>query len=144
MDPFEIIHYDLELPECQGSLEQIAFNKCKEATQIVKALVFVEDTALSFNSLNGLPGPYTKDFIYKAGLDALYRMLVDFQDQSAQVITTIAYIKGVNQELKLFQGIVHETIVKPNPSGVANNFDPIFQPDVYDRTYAMMDHKQKK
>lgn len=142
-DTLEIVHYDLELPEWQGSLEQIAFNKCKEAVQVIQGPVVVEDTALAFNSLGGLPGPYIKDFIYKAGLDALYRMLVDFQDKSAQAITTIAYTKGMNQEIKLFQGIVHGTIVKPNSVDMPTNFDPIFQPDGYDRTYAMMDSKQK-
>lgn len=143
MDTFEIIHYDLELPEYQGSLEQIAFNKCKEAMQIVKSPIIVEDTSLTFNSLGGLQGPYIKDFIRKAGLDALYRMLADFQDKSAQAITTIAYAKGINQKIKLFQGTVHGTIVKPSSVDMPANFEPIFQPDGYDRTYAMMDRQQK-
>lgn len=140
---FELVHYALEIPELQGSLDEIGINKCMTAATIMQAPVIVEDTALAFNSLNGLPGPYIKDFIAKIGTENLVRMLENFQNKSAQAISTVAYTKGPNQAIKLFTGIVNGTIVKPNPPTTLKNFDAIFQPDGHTITYAMMDKAQR-
>lgn len=68
----------LDLPEIQGTLEEIAIDKCRRAAKIVRESsyrlllisslilinlqvegpVIVEDSALEFNAMNKLPGPY--------------------------------------------------------------------------------------
>ncbi|KAJ5297541.1 hypothetical protein N7508_007790 [Penicillium antarcticum] len=48
----------LDFPEIQGTLEEIAADKCRRAAEIVNGPVLVEDSALEFNAMNGLPGPY--------------------------------------------------------------------------------------
>ncbi|CAI7664819.1 unnamed protein product [Penicillium manginii] len=48
----------LDLPEIQGTLEEIAIDKCRRAAKIVEGPVIVEDSALEFNAMNKLPGPY--------------------------------------------------------------------------------------
>lgn len=48
----------LDLPEIQGSLEDVTREKCRVAADLVAGPVLVEDTCLCFNALNGLPGPY--------------------------------------------------------------------------------------
>lgn len=72
----------VDLPEIQGTIEEIALDKCRRAADIVgnqpqficynsrtksyeaKVIakvggpVLIEDTALCFNALKGLPGPY--------------------------------------------------------------------------------------
>lgn len=42
----------------------------------------VEDTALCFNALKGLPGPYIKWFLEAVHHDGLNRMLAGFEDKS--------------------------------------------------------------
>ncbi|XXH00262.1 hypothetical protein Hte_006604 [Hypoxylon texense] len=48
----------LDLPEIQGTLEDVTREKCRVAAALVGGPVLVEDTCLCFDALNGLPGPY--------------------------------------------------------------------------------------
>ncbi|KAJ5280874.1 hypothetical protein N7478_006246 [Penicillium angulare] len=51
----------LDIPEIQGTLEEIARDKCRRAAQIVNGPVIIEDSALEFHALNRLPGPYMEE-----------------------------------------------------------------------------------
>lgn len=57
----------LDLLEIQGTIEEIATHKAKTAAEITGKAVIVEDTALEFVGLGGLPGPYIKWFLEKLG-----------------------------------------------------------------------------
>jgi inosine triphosphate pyrophosphatase len=57
---FQLTNQKLDLPELQGDPDEIAVEKCKLAAQQIDGAVFIEDTSLCFNALNGLPGPYIK------------------------------------------------------------------------------------
>jgi inosine triphosphate pyrophosphatase len=57
----------LDLLEIQGTIEEIATHKAKTAAEILGKPVIVEDTALEFCGLGGLPGPYIKWFLEKLG-----------------------------------------------------------------------------
>ncbi|KAJ9483127.1 hypothetical protein VN97_g10286 [Penicillium thymicola] len=48
----------MEIPGIQGSLEEIARDKCRKAAIAVNGTVLTEDSALEFRALKGLPGPY--------------------------------------------------------------------------------------
>lgn len=48
----------VDLPELQGTVEEVTLEKCRVAAQLVGGPVLVEDTCLCFNALGGLPGPY--------------------------------------------------------------------------------------
>merc|ERR1711879_534593 len=58
----KFVNVDIDLPEFQGTAEDVSKFKCIEATKHIKGPVIVEDTSLSFNALNGMPGPYIKWF----------------------------------------------------------------------------------
>ena len=58
--PVSLVSQKLDLPELQGEPEEISAKKCELAATEVGGPVFVEDTSLCFNALNGLPGPYIK------------------------------------------------------------------------------------
>lgn len=49
---------DVEIDEIQGTIEEIARDKCKRGAEVVGGPVLTEDTALEFKALAGLPGPY--------------------------------------------------------------------------------------
>ena len=57
------------VPELQGTTQQIALEKCRRAAEILQGPCITEDTALCFEALNGLPGPYIKFFLKELGLD---------------------------------------------------------------------------
>lgn len=54
----EVRSQALDLPEIQGTVDEVTIAKCRAAADIVKGPVLVEDTCLCFNALQGLPGPY--------------------------------------------------------------------------------------
>ena len=58
---------NIDLPENQGTIEDIVKAKCQLAAQHVKGPVIVEDTSLCFNALGGMPGPYVKWFVNAIG-----------------------------------------------------------------------------
>jgi len=49
---------DIDIPEIQGTINEIASDKASKAAQAIGGPVLTEDTALEFKALNGLPGPY--------------------------------------------------------------------------------------
>lgn len=86
--------------------------------------VLVEDTALCFNALGGLPGVYmyvrrpgainrassltmsvySKWFLASIGLDGLNNLLAAYTDKSADAVCTFGYSKGRGETPVLFQG----------------------------------------
>lgn len=54
----ELTTLSLDLPEIQGTSDQIVIDKLNRARQVAPGPVIVEDTSLCFNALSGLPGPY--------------------------------------------------------------------------------------
>ena len=70
-----IENMDLDLEEYQGTSEEIARKKAKLAATYWDNPILVEDTSLGFNTFNGLPGPYIKDFLKNLKPEGLYKML---------------------------------------------------------------------
>ena len=136
----ECEHVELECPEIQADPQEIAKHKAKYATEYIGKACFVDDTALCFNALNGLPGEYIKYFADKLGLEKLVKLLAGFEDKSAKAMAVIAYCEP-GKEPVVFEGVVDGKIVEPR--GERFVWDPIFQPDGYNQTYAEMPQKEK-
>lgn len=49
---------DIDIDEIQGTIEDIARDKASKGARAIGGPVLTEDTALEFQALNGLPGPY--------------------------------------------------------------------------------------
>ncbi len=73
---YQVISKDVDLPEYQGSPEEVVREKCAEAARRIQGPVIVEDTCLCFNALGGLPGPYIKvTFILLELLKAFFKKM---------------------------------------------------------------------
>lgn len=125
--PFDLTNTKLDLPELQGSPEDIAREKCKTAANLLQSAVMTEDTSLSFHALNGLPGAYIKWFLDGLGHDGLNKMLQGFDDNRAYAQTIIAFSSGPGKEVHLFDGRTKGRIVPPRGS-LDFGWDPIFEP----------------
>ncbi|KAF8473840.1 inosine triphosphate pyrophosphatase-like protein [Kalaharituber pfeilii] len=136
----ELESRDLDLPELQGSIEEVSTGKCKAAAEIVKGPVLVEDTALCFNALKGLPGPYIKWFMKGIGHEGLNNLLAAYEDKSAESVCTFAYCAGQGEEVKIFQGRTTGKIVPPRGPGDFG-WDAVFEYE--GQTYAEMDKDYK-
>ncbi|KAI5792218.1 inosine triphosphate pyrophosphatase [Pyronema domesticum] len=131
----------LDLPELQGTLEEITLDKARRAAEAIGGPVLVEDTCLCFNALNGLPGPYVKWFLQSLGHEGLNNMLAAYEDKSAQAVCTFAYCAGPGQEAILFEGRTDGKIVPAR--GPANfGWDAVFEYET-GQTYAEMDKSFK-
>ncbi|CAL4933753.1 unnamed protein product [Urochloa decumbens] len=133
--PFQSLK--LDLPELQGEPEDISKEKARMAASQVNGPVLVEDTCLCFNALKGLPGPYIKWFLEKIGHEGLNNLLKAYEDKSAFAMCIFSLALGPGEEPITFVG---KTAGKIVPARGPNDFgwDPVFQPDGFQQTYAEM------
>ena len=141
----EVKQLDIDLPELQGTPEDIVRGKLKLALEKSKNLdgpVLVEDTSLCFNAYNGLPGAYIKYFLKAIKPEGLYKMACVFDDHSAYAQSIYGLQKNEKEEPKLFIGKTDGEIVSPRGG---NNFgwDPCFKPSCSKKTFAEMDDNEK-
>ncbi|KAJ0181664.1 hypothetical protein K1T71_002386 [Dendrolimus kikuchii] len=142
--PLELVSHKLDLPELQGEVNEVSIRKCQEAARRLKTAVLVEDTALCFNALGGLPGPYIKWFLEKLEPEGLHKLLTGWGDKSAEAVCTFAYCIGNCEDLNvlLFQGVTKGKIVKPRGSRDFG-WDCVFQPEGYEHTYGELPKEEK-
>ncbi|RYP48969.1 hypothetical protein DL768_005241 [Monosporascus sp. mg162] len=136
----EVRSQALDLPEIQGTLEEVTRAKCRAAADLVGGPVLVDDTCLCFDALNGLPGPYIKWFMKSIGHEGLNNLLAAYDDKSAQAVATFGFCRGPGHEILLFQGRTNGKIV-PARGPAYFGWDPIFEYN--GQTYAEMDKVEK-
>lgn len=144
--PMTLTSRAIDLPELQGSIEEIARAKCADAARIVGGPVLVEDTALCFGALGGLPGAYVKFFLEAVGAQGLHTMVQGFDDRSAEAVCTFAL--GDENGVQLFQGRTEGMVVAARTGeGEGFGWDPVFQPVGQDvgkeMTFAEMAKEEK-
>ncbi|VDL94748.1 unnamed protein product [Schistocephalus solidus] len=122
-------YLDIDLPEYQGTAEEIAILKCRFAAEQVDVPVLVEDTGLGFDALKGLPGPYIKWLLKAVGAKGFHKMLVVFaaENTMAAATCTFASCAGCGQPVSLFQGGTRGRIVERRGSS-GFGCDPCFLP----------------
>ena len=107
---------------------------------------FGDDSGLLVDALNGAPGVYSARYAgehgnHLANLTKVLEKLQGIENRKASFKTVISLIW--NGEEHIFEGTVEGTI-RHEPSGSHGfGYDPIFQPDGYDITFAEMSIKEK-
>ena len=132
----------LDISEIQDvQQEKIIKHKLKTAYTIIKNPVIVEDTAVHFNALNGLPGALIKWFLDFLGCEGCYKLIENHTDKSAITRCTVGYTSN-GKDIYLFTGEIKGIIVPPKGS---NRFgwDRIFIPNGYSKRYSEMTIKEK-
>ncbi|MBB6273161.1 XTP/dITP diphosphohydrolase [Pedobacter cryoconitis] len=106
---------------------------------------FADDSGLEVEALNNEPGIYSARYAGgrgdEANLDLVLQKMQGQQNRAARFITVISLIQ--NGRESLFEGTIQGTI-REERSGINGfGYDPIFQPDGYEITFAEMDMEQK-
>ena len=107
---------------------------------------FADDSGLEIDALNGEPGVYSARYAGEHGNHAannkkVLEQLKDVANRKARFITVISLIW--NGEEYFFEGNVEGTIRTELSGSDGFGYDPIFQPDGFDITFAEMTLAQK-
>jgi len=107
---------------------------------------FGDDSGLEINALNGEPGVYSARYAgehgnHQANMDKVLENMKDKTDRSARFRTVISLIWEDKEYF--FEGTVNGTIRHERSGSAGFGYDPIFQPDGYDITFAEMSMAEK-
>ena len=135
----EINFHKADIPEIQAdSLENIALFSGNHAYSLLKRPLFVEDTGLFIDALNGFPGPYASYVFRTIGNSGILQLLEGTTDRSAVFKTAIALILSETESM-IFLGATMGTIASSERGKNGWGYDPIFIPIEGDgQTYGEM------
>ena len=137
----EIAHKKLELDELQSfELHTIVEHKARQAFEVLRGPVLVEDVGLRFHALGKLPGPFIKWFLQELSLQQICDLLPPGVDRSAT--STVSYCLFDGSNIHFFDGSL-EGKISLSPKGKRGfGFDPIFIPLQSERTHGEMDDRE--
>lgn len=144
-DEVELEQVDRDVLEPQlESVEKVAVHKLErllEKTDIDSEWVFVEDSGLFVDELDGFPGAFTSTFSNNVGRQKLLR-LID-SDGSAEFKTAIAIRNPETDSIDTLVGSCKGRLVDPRGDD-GWGFDPYFEPKGHDKTFSEdMEYKEK-
>jgi len=135
-----IEHHKLDLDELQSlDLRAIVEHKARQAYDILKKPVLVEDASLSFTAMGRLPGTFIKWFIEELGMEGLRKLALSLPSQEAHGKVCYALCDGT--DVKIFEGEMHGRIGPEIKGTMGFGFDAIFINDGYNITRAEMDEE---
>jgi len=120
--------------------------KSQTIYQKYKLNCFGDDSGLEVAALNNEPGVYSARYAgehgdHDANIDKVLRNLEGKTDRRARFITVISLIFEGQEHF--FEGTVAGTIRRERSGAKGFGYDPIFQPDGYDITFAEMNLEEK-
>lgn len=136
-------HIDASYQEIQSSsLKTIATESARCLYERLKSPLFLEDSGLFIDQLNGFPGPYSS-YVYKTiGNSGVLKLMSTIANRTSRFESVVAYAENPD-DIHLFSGIVLGRIANEK-RGKGWGFDPIFIPLDCDETYAEMGIESKQ
>jgi len=133
---------DIDLTEIQETdARKVIAHKVREAFQHHPGPFVVEDIALHFDALNGLPGTLIKWFLKHLSLEQLAAFGSTQNKAGAEARAIIGYAKNP-QEIHFFEGSIKGTVVMPRGK-TGFGWDPLFVPEGHSSTFAEMGVEEK-
>lgn len=135
-----------EIPEEKETLEGNASQKSYFIYNKYGYNCFADDTGLEIEALNGEPGVYSARYAGEEksaenNMKKVLEKMAKINDRKARFRTVISLI--LNGEEQLFEGIVDGTILKEKRGVAGFGYDPVFQPDGFDQSFAQMELSEK-
>ena len=147
-----------DIPETGKTLEENALMKAQYVYDHYHVSCFADDTGLEVEALGGAPGVYSARYAAlesaekvslghdsEANMKRLLRELGNNNNRKARFRTVIALIEKQDvcpcdctniKKVSQFEGIVEGEIIREKRGGEGFGYDPIFQPNGYDKTFA--------
>lgn len=135
-----------DIPENSPTLQGNASQKSHFLYDKFGCNCFADDTGLEVVALDGAPGIYSARYAGEAkdpeaNMQKLLKELEGKESRKARFRTVISLI-WEGQEY-FFEGIVEGVILSEKRGEEGFGYDPIFQPDGYDRSFAQLTMQEK-
>lgn len=141
-----------DIPETADTLKGNALQKAEYVASHYHIDCFADDTGLEVDALGGAPGVHSARYAGGEGHDSEANMrkllaeLGENNNRKARFRTVIALIELEDDDstefplhfhnTKFFEGIVEGQITRERHGNEGFGYDPIFQPDGYEQTFA--------
>jgi XTP/dITP diphosphohydrolase len=130
-----------EIPETGATLEANASQKSFYVFEKYGCNCFADDTGLEIDALNNRPGVYSARYAgencnFEDNMNKVLSEMQNVDNRKACFRTIISLIIS-GREIQ-FEGKVEGTILKEKHGQKGFGYDPIFQPDGYEQTFAEM------
>ncbi len=133
---FPLNHTAMDLEEIQSlDVRKVTAHKLDQAFEKLGIPVIVEDIALEFTGLNGLPGAFVKFFLEALTMQDICDLLKG-KSREARVRSVIGYKDAERTEF--FEKVSHGTISEIPKGNGGFGWDLIYIPDGYSLTRAEM------
>ena len=128
-----------DIPEDQDTIEGNSAQKVNYIKTHYGVDSFADDTGLLVETLNGEPGVYSARYAgpeksSEANMTKLLAALEDESNRKAHFKTVISL--RIGNELHQFTGICEGEITRERHGDKGFGYDPIFQPDGFEQTFA--------
>ncbi len=140
-------HADIPKPTENGkTFEENAILKAIAVSKELPNLVVADDSGLEVDALNGAPGIYSARYAGENATDRaniekllseLARQSIPADERKARFRCVIA-VASDSKLLRTFEGVVYGTIADLPRGSRGFGYDPIFQPNGSDQTFAEM------
>ena len=135
-----------DVPETQNTIEGNALQKVQYIKEYYGYDCFADDTGLEVEALNGEPGVFSARYAGEQrnandNMNKLLKNLENSYNRNAQFKTVIAL--ELNSKQHTFKGICKGEISDTKCGKKGFGYDPIFQPEGYNQTFAEMNLELK-
>lgn len=135
-----------DVDEDQPTLDGNALKKARYVHSITGLPSLSDDTGLEVSALNGAPGVYSARYAgenasYQDNVDKLLVEMKGKSNRSAQFRTVLALISDGNEHT--FEGVCKGEIILEEKGTAGFGYDPIFQPEGFQKTFAEFEASEK-
>lgn len=136
---------EVDIPETGNSFAENATLKSSYVVQNYQIACFADDSGLEVEALNNEPGIYSARYSGARGdhenMMFLLKKMEGISNRNARFKTVISLMQnGTNS---IFEGVIYGKLRTAPKGDQGFGYDPIFEPDGYDITFAEMDLAQK-
>ena len=129
--------------ETGHSFEENAMLKAVEASGQIPGLIVADDSGLEVDLLHGAPGIYSARYAGEKATDAenVEKLLGELAKAQSTSLPSARFrcclaLARDGSVLETFEGVIEGVIVKAPRGAQGFGYDPVFQPEGFDRTFA--------
>lgn len=135
-----------EIPETGSTLAENSLQKARYVADKFQVSCLADDSGLEVEALGGAPGVYSARYAGEpkddqANLQLLLQNLLGISDRNARFVTVLTYYSEGSHHS--FEGEIKGTIVEAPRGTQGFGYDPVFQPENEERTFAEMSLEEK-